>query len=409
MLMIVHGRPEQLNRTLHSLYAVRGFSKDRLFVSQDGHDPNVSALIRQEGLKLAVHDDNLPEYFDDMQKWQIAAARIALHYKWSLERAFSAFDAEAPGFIILEDDLLFSPDFLDYFHSVAPLLEDDRSLWLASAWNDNGFEHLVHDTKALHRTTFMPGLGWLMPRRVWEEELVHRWSGDIEHQLTSNKPFQLNWDHWLRDEERHHGREVVYPQVPRVFHNGTQGTFMNEELHQRYFASIATNWNNSISWGRPSRKNGLVADVDVARAKTKSYEKRVRKMIKRAYAPKNVQDLRRVLDEQSVQEVVIWAFPWAKPTQDDDIERVWNGETFEDADKHMKDGFEPFATFFGLWDERKRGEHNGMHEFWWGQTHVFLVDVKTSKYGDLKQRATVFDAEAILNEVAPDRRIGSLQ
>ena len=57
------------------------------------------------------------------------------------------------------------------FQAAAPLLDVDKTLWILSAWNDNGFTHLVHDAKHLQRTDFMPGLGWLMPRAVWENEL----------------------------------------------------------------------------------------------------------------------------------------------------------------------------------------------------------------------------------------------
>ncbi len=73
--------------------------------------------------------------------------------------------ASAPGVIIVEDDLLFSPDFMEYFEgnvyfshcwslsaciheslhceAVAPALDKDSTLFVASAWNDNGFHGKV--------------------------------------------------------------------------------------------------------------------------------------------------------------------------------------------------------------------------------------------------------------------------
>lgn len=37
----------------------------------------------------------------------------------------------------------------------------------------------------LHRTEFFPGLGWLLPRELWEKELAASWPDE-------------HWDHWLR-------------------------------------------------------------------------------------------------------------------------------------------------------------------------------------------------------------------
>jgi hypothetical protein len=49
----------------------------------------------------------------------------------------------APGVIVVEDDFLFSPDFLEYFHHTAPILERDPTTFILSAWNDNGLKGKV--------------------------------------------------------------------------------------------------------------------------------------------------------------------------------------------------------------------------------------------------------------------------
>lgn len=45
--------------------------------------------------------------------------------------------------IIVEDDLLLSPDFLEYFEANAPVLERDSNTLVLSAWNDNGYRGRV--------------------------------------------------------------------------------------------------------------------------------------------------------------------------------------------------------------------------------------------------------------------------
>ena len=55
--------------------------------------------------------------------------------------------------IIIEDDMLFSPDFLTLFAATAPLLELDPSLWCVSSWNDNGLNTFSWNASRLVRGT----------------------------------------------------------------------------------------------------------------------------------------------------------------------------------------------------------------------------------------------------------------
>jgi hypothetical protein len=53
----------------------------------------------------------------------------------------------------------------------ACLQEEDPSLLAVSAWNDNGFRGVVRDPLALRRTSYFPGLGWLLTRRLYESKV----------------------------------------------------------------------------------------------------------------------------------------------------------------------------------------------------------------------------------------------
>ncbi|CAN0180289.1 unnamed protein product, partial [Scytosiphon promiscuus] len=57
----------------------------------------------------------------------------------------------------------------------------------------------VSDRAELKRTPYFPGLGWLFPRKLFDE-LRPRWPSD-------------HWDHWLRDPKQHKGRESIFPEV----------------------------------------------------------------------------------------------------------------------------------------------------------------------------------------------------
>ena len=74
-------------------------------------------------------------------------AWLTQHYKWGLDRVF--FRGNHSHVIIIEDDMLFSPDFLTLFEATAPLLEHDPSLWCVSSWNDNGLASFAWNASRL--------------------------------------------------------------------------------------------------------------------------------------------------------------------------------------------------------------------------------------------------------------------
>ncbi len=122
-----------------------------------------------------------------------------MHYKYSLSSAFDRYPT-APALIVVEDDLLFSPDFYEYFRAVAPVLDEDPTTFVVSAWSDNGFKGRVRDKYALRRTDYFPGLGWMLTRRLYKNELEDHWPRE-------------HWDHWLRSAAINKNREIVFPQV----------------------------------------------------------------------------------------------------------------------------------------------------------------------------------------------------
>eukprot|EP01006_Ploeotia_vitrea_P042011 TRINITY_DN66595_c5_g5_i7.p3 TRINITY_DN66595_c5_g5~~TRINITY_DN66595_c5_g5_i7.p3 ORF type:complete len:273 (+),score=125.45 TRINITY_DN66595_c5_g5_i7:886-1704(+) len=106
--------------------------------------------------------------------------------------------------------MLLAPDFFDYFAAAATLIDQDSSLYCASAWNDNGMGHLVHDTSALRRTDCFPGLGWMMSGALWDE-FRDKWPTGF-------------WDDWMRLPENRNERSCIMPEVNRVYTFGEGGS-----------------------------------------------------------------------------------------------------------------------------------------------------------------------------------------
>lgn len=249
--LLTCNRPELLDQTIQSILSVRGVDRNNLVVLQDGAFAPTSDVVRKHQLQL--HQHVVGVHLQGGAGGD-GASRIARHYKWSLSKAFELFPT-APGVIIIEDDLLFSPDFYEYFLYTIPILDVDPSVFIISAWNDNGFKGKVKDTYELRRTDFFPGLGWFLPRSLYQGELESKWP-------------ESHWDHWLRASHTHRGREIIHPQVPRTFHNGIKGTFMDLNTHNKYFRDIAYNTEASVSWAH-STSTELQAVVQV------NYEKRI--------------------------------------------------------------------------------------------------------------------------------------
>lgn len=48
-------------------------------------------------------------------------------------------------------------------------------IYCISAWNDQGYEHTSDDPGLLYRVETMPGLGWLLKRSLYKDELESKW------------------------------------------------------------------------------------------------------------------------------------------------------------------------------------------------------------------------------------------
>lgn len=196
ILLLTCNRPTLLRETVKSLLKVRGVKKDQVLLIQDGNMAEIAAVAKENNLALV---QNLAGLRLRGGAGGDGASRIAEHYKYALTTGFDRFPS-ANAVIIVEDDLLFSPDFYEYLTSVAPILDVDDSAFVVSAWNDNGFHNKVMEPYAIRRTEFFPGLGWILPRKLYKGELEAKWPHE-------------HWDHWLRSPATHRNRESIYPQV----------------------------------------------------------------------------------------------------------------------------------------------------------------------------------------------------
>ena len=140
--------------------------------------------------------------------------------------------------VVIEDDMLVSPDFFVLFRDTAPLLASDPTLFCVSSWHDNGRRGLVYDPYRLFRTSYFPGLGWMLRAEMWAE-------------LTDIFPLD-QWDHFVRLDTTHKGRDCLVPEISRNKNIGEQGTNMGNSFFQRHLEPIAWEQTGVLSFNRGS-------------------------------------------------------------------------------------------------------------------------------------------------------------
>ncbi|XP_042870385.1 protein O-linked-mannose beta-1,2-N-acetylglucosaminyltransferase 1-like isoform X2 [Penaeus japonicus] len=337
-LVIVAGnRATYLYRTLVTVLRQPGGHTQRILVYVHGHHQEVADLL---DLLQVPFEENL-----DVGDFKVEG-KIAEHYRKSLVAAFSRFP-EAPKAILLEEDLLVAPDFFSFFSQTAWLLDHDSTLWCVSAWNDLSSLHVAHDPSQLRRVETLPGLGWMLTRRL-AEELLLAW-----HTKKKNQ----DWDIWARGPFIIAGRECVVPDVSRTFHIGLSGAHNPGLIHAAFFSAKPM----------PADSNVKLKDVD--RLTFEKYE----------------EDIYRLL-------------------QDDPL---FLDTKLHPCDEHY---LPRNITCLGVWDQDIRAMHRGLFWFYFYETQVMVIGYPYSDYSfhkppevEVLRVANQKDIEK-LNLVAPSNR-----
>ncbi|XP_024907710.1 protein O-linked-mannose beta-1,2-N-acetylglucosaminyltransferase 1 isoform X2 [Pteropus alecto] len=269
----------------------------------------------------------------------IKNARVSQHYKASLTATFNLFP-EAKFAVVLEEDLDIAVDFFSFLSQSIHLLEEDDSLYCISAWNDQGYEHTAEDPALLYRVETMPGLGWVLRRSLYKEELEPKWP-------TPEKLW--DWDMWMRMPEQRRGRECVIPDVSRSYHFGIVGLNMNGYFHEAYFKKHKFNTVPGVQ----------LRNVDSL--KKEAYEVEVHRLLSEA----------EVLDHSK------------NPCEDSFLPDT-EGHTYVTFIRMEKDDdfttWTQLAKCLHIWDLDVRGNHRGLWRLFRKKNHFLVVGVPASPY-----------------------------
>ncbi|XP_067020096.1 protein O-linked-mannose beta-1,2-N-acetylglucosaminyltransferase 1-like [Acropora muricata] len=326
--IIASNRPNYLYRMIRSVLSAQGADATKITVFIDGYFEEPLAVARLFGIRGIQHTPISSKN-----------ARISQHYKASLTTTFNLYP-DAEFMIILEEDLDVSTDIFWYFNQLLPILREDESLYCISAWNDQGYEHTVGDPAMLYRIETMPGLGWVLKRKLYKEELEPKWP-------TPDKFW--DWDMWMRLPEIRKDRECVIPDVSRTYHFGSKGLNIHPYFQEVYFKKHALNTETNVKF-------------HVEKTRKENYEKEIESLL----------SLSKVLDHSSN----ICA-------KEDFVPEV-KGEKFVFYIK-MEHGtdwgtWKEIARCLKIWDLDVRGFHKSMWRIWIKGNHVLIIGCPASPY-----------------------------
>ncbi|CAM9255842.1 unnamed protein product, partial [Lampetra fluviatilis] len=317
---------------LRSLLSADGVNPSLITVFIDGYYDEPMDVVTLFDLRGVQH-----------QPVGIKNARISQHYKASLTATFNLFP-EAPHVIVLEEDLDVSVDFFSFMSQTLHLLDEDPSIYCISAWNDQGYEHTSQDASLLYRVESMPGLGWVLSRSLYLDQLEPAWP-------TPEKLW--DWDVWMRMPQQRQGRECIIPDVSRTFHFGSLGVNMNAYFQDAYFKK---------------HKINTLADVKlrhVERLKQEAYEEEIHRLLKCA----------RVCDH----DVDPCSDKFLAEEEGAGSSRPFVLYISMESESHWET-WRQLAKCWGIWDLDLRGLHRGMWRLHHSTRHLMVVGVPHSPY-----------------------------
>ncbi|XP_067020094.1 protein O-linked-mannose beta-1,2-N-acetylglucosaminyltransferase 1-like isoform X1 [Acropora muricata] len=329
VIVMASNRPQYLFRMLKTLREVQGLIPSMVTVFIDGFFDEPASVTRMFGLRA-----------DQNEGISAKNARISQHYKKSLTASFDRYP-DANYLVILEEDLDVSVDILSYFHQLLPVLENDESLYCISAWNDQGYTHTAKDPAMTYRVETMPGLGWVLSRKLYKDELEAKWPGPDVF---------WDWDMWMRYRENRKGRECIIPDLSRTYHFGARGLNMNSFMQDVYFTSHAINTQPNVK-----------LNVDVMYKD--NYEKELERLLRQA----------EVLDHSKT--------PCSNRK---DFVPFTKNKTYVLYIRmdHRSDWitWQNVARCLKIWDLDPRGYHKSLWRMWFNENHVLIVGCPASPY-----------------------------
>lgn len=191
----------------------------------------LETTILQPGINqdmvAVLYDEKLPEYGEltNLFGFRNYSLSSSVTYQEQLNKALKfarIVYSSAEHFIVIEEDLLLSPDFLPFMAVCIDTINLDSSLAGAFSWNVNGFEHLSGNSSLMYRVQEFPGMGFLIKTHVLQQLI------DSLGNCCKNRA----WGGWHLEVQ---GLEMLVPDVSRVYRTPFYGNQATSDFALRLF------------------------------------------------------------------------------------------------------------------------------------------------------------------------------
>ncbi|XP_063600034.1 protein O-linked-mannose beta-1,2-N-acetylglucosaminyltransferase 1-like [Penaeus indicus] len=264
--------------------------------------------------------------------------RTNANIRYALHTVFARYST-ADKAILLEDDLILSPDILSYFHQVSRILDIDPTVFCVNAFSSNSYKDTASDPRQLLRARTYPMYGWMVTR-AYAEEVVYKWV----------PPGVGDWDFWLTWEDLRKNRDIVFPEVSRTFHAGSAGVHVTGFEQESVFNRMIFN------------REPEVQLEDVREVVRERYDERLTFDLERALELTPPRDVCRMTWVPRESSVPVSVYVYAENTND----------------KHW--GYRLFLSCFLTFDENTHEIYKGVIRLRWHGTVVYLVGCPASPF-----------------------------
>ena len=117
---------------------------------------------------------------------------ISYNYRLLLDNLFGS-ESHYEYCAILEDDLVLSPDALNYLRAGRTLMASDETVFTVSLYNDNAYPWCASDRSFFRRVDHFSGLGFLMSAAIYRSFVLPEWTTT----LVWDNLFQVRASYWF--------------------------------------------------------------------------------------------------------------------------------------------------------------------------------------------------------------------
>ncbi|XP_066948677.1 protein O-linked-mannose beta-1,2-N-acetylglucosaminyltransferase 1-like isoform X2 [Macrobrachium rosenbergii] len=224
-VILTSREPYNFYRLLLQLTQLKGAGQTPFLVQFGGDAPVSEELVKL--FNLPFSKEIMTSSNGDLEN--VTSSIASLTYK-SISSAFERFP-QAKKVIIIEDDLILSPDFLWYFQQTSTLLDEDPTILAVSAHRIQSSGH-GRDPAHILRGKAPPQWGWMADRRILKKWVPKYW-GD--------------WDYWIMSLERADGIDIIFPELSRSLHAGSSGTHIDGFAQAMIYNLESANVQKSIN------------------------------------------------------------------------------------------------------------------------------------------------------------------